>query len=197
MDERERILEAASRHCDIRERLPLVPASAQGRGLYFNSVETVLERAGKLAPYRAIYPRRLPALQFHPTTDFLERLVVGAAILAGPDRVHEGMFEIGRQNAVAFSQSLLGRALLRILSRDPRKLLEQAVAGRRQSLTYGSWELRFPSERRAVITMREEYAYFDSYMLGAGQGTFDAVDVPVRITVVVEDRFSGQHVLEW
>lgn len=194
---RQRAVDEVSRHCDLRERLALVPPSAQSRGLYFNSIETVLGRAGKLDRYRELFPERLSAIRFHPVSEFLVRLTVGASLLTSPEDVHVGMYEIGRQNAVAFSESLIGRALLRILSRDPKKLLQQAVAGRRQSLTYGSWELAFPSERKAVITMREEYAYFDSYMFGAGQGTFDAVSVPVHIWVIVHDRFSGEHVLEW
>jgi uncharacterized protein (TIGR02265 family) len=195
--ERERAIDEVSKYCDIKERIALIPPSATSRGLYFNSIETVLGRAGHLGRYREIFPEKLSALRFHPVGEFLQRLAVGAAILTSPERVHEGMFEIGRQNAVAFSQSLVGRALLRILSRDPKKLLQQAVAGRRQSLTYGSWELVFPAERSAIITMREEYAYLDSYMLGAGQGTFDAVSVPVQIKVVMHDRFSGEHILSW
>ena len=137
------------------------------------------------------------AIQWYPTADFLKRLVTSAALLTSPARVHEGMFEIGRRNAVAFSESLIGRTMLRLLSRDPQKLLQQGAAARRQSSAYGSWSLAFPEERTAVMTMVEEYTYIESYLLGAAQGTFDAIDRPVRTEVVLDDRFNGRHILKW
>jgi uncharacterized protein (TIGR02265 family) len=197
VNERERLVEEVSRHCDLRERLTLVPPSAKVRGLYFRSIEAVLARAGRAERYRELFPERFAAILWHPAAEFLVRLTTGAALLTSPERVHEGMFEIGRRNAVAFAESLLGRTMLRLLSRDPHKLLQQGVAGRRQSYSYGSWELTFPEERKAVMTMLEEYLYIESYMLGAAQGTFDAIAVPVRIEVILENRFCGRHIIVW
>jgi uncharacterized protein (TIGR02265 family) len=194
---REDALEAVYRHCDLRERLTLVPPSARVRGLYFRSIEAVLTRAGKIDRYRELFPEKFAAILWHPASELLIRLAVGGSLLTSPERVHEGMFEIGRRNAVAFAESLLGRALLRLLSRDPHKLLQQAVAGRRQSYDYGSWELSFPEERMAIMRMREEYLYIESYLLGAAQGTFDAISRPVKTEVFLEDRFSGGHILRW
>jgi len=87
--------------------------------------------------------------------------------------------------------------MLRLLSRDPRKLLQQGVAARRQSYNYGQWELSFPSDRSAVMSMTEEYAYIESYLLGAAKGTFDAISLSLQAEVVLEDRFRGRHVLAW
>jgi uncharacterized protein (TIGR02265 family) len=184
-------------HCDLTERLSLVPPSAQVRGLYFRSIEQTLERAGHLPQYRAIFPRRYSALQWQPAGEFLQRLVVGGALVASPDRVHEGMYEIGRRNAVAFAESLIGRMMLRLLSRDPRKLLQQAVAGRRQSYSYGSWQLSFPSQNEALMEMVEEYLYIESYMLGAAVGTFDAVGISVKAEATLQTPFNGRHRLTW
>jgi uncharacterized protein (TIGR02265 family) len=194
--DRERAIVEVCRYCDLNERLAVVPPSAKGRGLYFRSIETVLTRAGRIEQYRALFPTRFAAVRWQPLPEFLIQLAVGASILTSPERVQEGMFEIGRQNAIAFSESLLGRTLIRFLSRDPRRLLQQALAGRRQSMSYGNWTLTFPTERSAVVTMVEEYL-FDHYLLGAAQGTFDAISMPVRIEVVMEDRFSGKHILVW
>ena len=197
MDERSRAIEEVSRYCDVAERIALLPPSARSRGLYFRSIETVLGRAGKLERYRALFPERFSAVRWYPTHEFLTRVTVAGAMLTEAARVHEGMFEIGRQNAVAFSESLLGKTLLRLLSRDPRKLLQQGVAARRQSSAYGRWTLVFPDERSAVMSMTEEYVYIESYLLGAAQGTFDAVGMPVETEVVLEDRFNGRHLLRW
>jgi uncharacterized protein (TIGR02265 family) len=197
MDAREAAIAEVSLHCDLTERLTLVPPSAKGRGLYFRSIETVLGQAGRLEKYRTLFPERFATVLWHPISEFLVRLVVGGALLTEPARVHEGMYEIGRRNALSFSESLLGRTLLRLLSHDPKRLLQQAVAGRRQSQNYGHWSLEFPEERTAVMTMVEEYCYIDSYLLGAAQGTFDAVGVPLRAEAKLEDRFTGRHVLVW
>jgi uncharacterized protein (TIGR02265 family) len=197
VQQRERILEEVYRHCDLRERLAVMPPAAKTRGLYFRSIETVLGRAGLEHRYAELCPERFVAAAWYPCGEFLIRLAVGAALLTSPERVHEGMFEIGRRNAVAFAESLLGRVMLRVLSRNPHKLLKQAAAGRRQSTSVGTWDVTFPTERSAVITMREEYMYIESYLLGAAQGTFDAINVPVQTEVVIEDRFSGQHILRW
>src|SRR5688572_6574630 len=136
-------------------------------------------------------------MRWYPTREFLVRLTVGGALLTDPARVHDGMFEIGRRNAIEFSESLLGKTLLRLLSRDPKKLLAQGVAARRQSCSVGRWTLTFPEEGRAVMAMEEEFLYIESYLLGAAQGTFDAVGIPVRTQVVLEDRFTGRHILDW
>jgi uncharacterized protein (TIGR02265 family) len=191
------MIEDVSRYCDVAERIALIPPSAKGRGLYFRSIETVVERAGKLELYRALFPERFAAVRWYPMHQFLTRLTVGAALLTEPARVHEGMFEIGRQNALAFAESLLGRTLLRLLSRDPKKLLQQGVAARRQSCSVGRWTLSFPEERAAVVTMAEEYVYIESYMLGAARGTFDSVGIMVETEVVLDDRFNGRHILRW
>jgi len=171
------------------------PAVAKIRGLYFRSIDTALSRAGRVERYHTLFPERFAAVLWHPVGEFLTRLAVGGSLLTAPNRVHEGMFEIGRRNAVVFAESLLGRTLLRLLSRDPKRLLQQAVAGRRQSHNYGRWTLELPEERKAVMTMVEKYLYIESYLLGAAQGTFDAVGVTVRAEAKLDDRFTGRHVL--
>jgi uncharacterized protein (TIGR02265 family) len=185
------------RCCDLAERLPLVPPSAQSRGLYVTGIDRALARAGALDRFKALFPQRLLALGWYPTSDFLVRLAVGGALLAGPEKIHEGMFEIGLGNARAFAESLLGRTLIRFLDRDPRRLLKQALAGHRFGSSYGHWELELLSEREAVITMTDEYSYIESYLLGAARGTFDAIGVPLRAEAVLQSRFNGKHVLSW
>jgi uncharacterized protein (TIGR02265 family) len=194
---RTEVIAELCQHCDLVDRLPLVPPSAKVRGLYFRSIERVLADAGRRERFDALFPQRFAAVLWHPAADFLVRLAVGGALLAGPQRIHQGMFDIGQQNAVAFAESLIGRTLLRILDRDPRRLMRQAIAGRRQSFSYGRWELEFPADREAVVTMAEEYLYIESYLMGAAQGTFDAVGVHVRAEVVLQDRFNGRHILRW
>lgn len=191
------VLTEVSRYCDIEERLTLIPPSAKVRGVYCRSIDSALTEAGKIKRYRELFPRELGSLQWHPCGEFLKRLVVASALLVGPQRVHEGMLEIARRNALEFARSLLGRMLMRLLSRDPKKLLLQGVAGRRQTLSYGNWQVTFPEERMAVVSMVEEYLYIDSYSLGSARGTFDAIGVELDARVELNTKFDGRHILRW
>jgi uncharacterized protein (TIGR02265 family) len=197
MDARARAVAEVSRHCDLTERLSLLPPSVSTRGMFFSSIDATLADAGKLEAYRALFPQRMAALRWHPTAEFLTRLAVGGGMLYGPERVHDGMSEIGRRNAAAFMDSILGRTLLRLLSRDPRKVLQQGIVGHRQGVSHAVWTLEFPSERSAIMTMRQEYAYIESYYVGAAHGTFEAIDLAVHVEVELGDRFNGKHILTW
>jgi len=182
---------------DLEERLSLVPPSAMLRGLYFRNTIAVLRSAGTLPSYEAIYSESYSAVRWYPLSDFLERSAVAAALLVGPERVHEGLREIGRRNVLAFSESLIGKMLLRILPRDPVSLLKQACAGRRQSCRYGRWEVTFPEPGKAVMAMFEEYLWIESNVLGAAEGTFAAVGRDVSVTVELDSKFKGRHILTW
>lgn len=194
---REEILAEAGRYCDIQERLTLVPPSAKVRGTYCRSIDSALTEAGKFKRYRELFPRELGTLNWHPCGEFLQRLVVGGALLVGAERVQEGMLEIGRRNALEFARSLLGRMLMRLLSRDPKKLLLQGVAARRQTASYGSWQVSFPEERMAIVTMVEEYMYLESFMFGAALGTFDAIGLKCEAKAELQTKFHGRHILHW
>lgn len=196
-DSRADVIRDLCRCCDLTERLPLLPPSVKSRGVYMLGIDRALAKAGSFDKFEALFPQRPSAIPWYPMSEFLVRVTVAGALLAGPERVHQGMFEIGRGNAVIFAESLLGRALIRLLDRDPKRLLKQGIAGRRQGNTHGHWELEYPSEREAVVTMTEEYCYIESYLLGAAQGTFDAIGMPVRAQAVLQDRFNGKHVLRW
>lgn len=191
------LLSEIGRYCDVQERLLLIPPSAKLRGYYCRSIEAAVEEGGKLKRYRELFPRDLGTLQWHPAGEILKRLVVGAALLVGPERVHEGMLEMGRRNALEFARTLLGRMLMRLLSKDPKKLLLQGVAARRQTCSYGSWQITFPEERMAIMTMVEEYMYLDSWLIGAAYGTFDAIGLSLDAKCELETKFVGRHVLRW
>ncbi|HKU44141.1 MAG TPA: TIGR02265 family protein [Polyangiales bacterium] len=197
MDPRTRALREVSKHCDIEERLTLVPPSAVTRGLYFRSLEARLAHAGQSDRYHSLFPQRYAALGWYPTRDYLERVTIAAGMLRSPEHVHEGLFELARDNARAFTDGVLGQLLIRFLARDPMQLLKQGLAGRRQSAKPARWELSFPDERTAVMHLIEEYLYIESYELGAAHGTFEAAGLSVRIECQLEDRFVGKHIVRW
>ncbi|HEX2678555.1 MAG TPA: DUF2378 family protein [Polyangiales bacterium] len=185
------------KHCDLQQRLASLPPSAKVRGVFFRSIDRVLGQAGLLPRFELLFPNRPSSVPWYPFSEFLTQVAVGGAMLAGAEQVQHGMYEIGRRNAIAVAESLFGRALLRLLSPNPRNLLMQGMAARRQGFNVGTWELTFPSDRSAVMTMKEEYLYMDSYLLGAAYGTFETINVPVKVECVLDDPYNGRHFLSW
>ncbi|MBO6940657.1 MAG: TIGR02265 family protein [Deltaproteobacteria bacterium] len=194
-------LEWIAPHCDLEERLPRIPPSAQVRGIWAKILVRQLQERGLWEKYQEMLPMPTPgALGFHPARDLCVQSAVAGALVAGPEQLHQGMFEITRDNSRRFAASLLGRTLVRLLAKDPKRLAQQAIASRRQTCNYGGWELVSASEREVRIYLREEYVWIESYLLGAAVGTFEALaDDPadLRADAELEDRFHGTHVICW
>jgi uncharacterized protein (TIGR02265 family) len=191
-------MDLVAAHCDIEERLLLVPPSASLRGIYFKAIEKQLAARGVLEPYRGCFTAdRFASLSFYPISAYLERLAYAGALVASPERVHEGMLSIAKGNARAFIESVLGRLLLRVLSGDPIRLVEQAIAGRRQSTNYGHWGIVRHSERAVDVIYQQEYIWIESAIAGAGLGTFEACGLTVHMENRLVDRFNGSSFYTW
>lgn len=194
----DRAIALVAPYCDIVERLDLVPPSAQVRGIYFRSVVSQVERRGKLEAYREYFPDdRHSTLGFYPIADFLVRMACAGALVASPKRTHEGMFAICEGNSQAFIESMLGRMMLRMLSRDPIRLTEQGLAARRQSVTYGHWKIRRPAERVLEMVYENEYWWIESALAGAAKGTFDGCGIRATLETTLVDRFNGSTFVRW
>jgi uncharacterized protein (TIGR02265 family) len=192
------VLELLGDHLDLAARLEAMPPSAQIRGMYLRSVQGALERAGRSIEYRALCGTpRFSALRFYPLGEYLTHLAAGGALLKGPERVHEGMFEISRSNAAIVADSLLGRTLLRALARDPQRVLRQGVAAHRQTTRGSQWSLDFPTPRSAVMEFRDEKVWIESSLLGAAHGTMEAAGIDAKISCELRGPYDGTHFIAW
>jgi uncharacterized protein (TIGR02265 family) len=191
-------LDLIAPHCDIVSRLEAVPPSAAGRGVFFRIIERQLERRNLLDAYNELFPERSHwSINYYPLSDFMVRLACAGALIASPERIHEGMHELARTHSAIFSKTLLGRTLIRLLSRDPVRLAEQALAARRQSWNYGHWELVRHGERELEMVYRNEYVWLESYMTGAAQGTFESCGVTPILETRLVDKFNGSTIITW
>jgi uncharacterized protein (TIGR02265 family) len=174
----ERAIALVAPHCDLVERLEVVPPSAQVRGLYLKSLETILQRGDRASLYREYFSgERWSPIRMYPLRDYMIRLAVAGASLHSPARVHEGMHDVWRTNATTFAGSLLGRAMLRLLSHDPVRLTEQGLAARRQTFQYGHWEIVRHGPRSIEMVYREEYIWIESAIAGGAVGAFAACGI--------------------
>ncbi|MGC4068257.1 MAG: TIGR02265 family protein [Polyangiaceae bacterium] len=180
------------------ERLSDVPPSAQVRGLYFRSFLGILRQAGDFSGYERYFPNESwSSLTYYPLSDYLLRLALAGALITSKQSIHEGILLITQRNAAAFESSVLGRVLLRLLARDPVRLTEQAVSARRQSTTYGEWELVKRDQRCLEMIYRGEYMWIESAIAGAALGSFEACSLKPHLETKLKDKYNGSTIVRW
>jgi uncharacterized protein (TIGR02265 family) len=194
----ERALELVGAYCDLEARLRDVPSSARIRGVWVRSMEAELARHEKLEQFREWFPgERASVLRWYPVSSFLTQLAVAGALVASPAEVHRGMYEIGRGNARGFADSLMGRTLIRLLSPDPTRVIQQGAAARRQSATYGRWTVEVPAERTVRMVMQAEYVWIESYFRGSAVGTYQAIRCEANVSVTLSGPYDGVVQITW
>jgi uncharacterized protein (TIGR02265 family) len=195
---RQRIVEHVAPHCDIVRRLADVPASACVRGVYFRAALEELGRRGLRGAFEEVVRETDRSIfTLYPATDYLLWLAFAGSLVAGPARVHAGMRELSRANAVYYGQSLLGRSLLRLLSRDPIRQLHQAVQSKRAVTNYGRWRIVEEGERHAVVRLEDEYVWIESALLGAALGGLESCGIQPTAEARLHDPYNGDLVFRW
>lgn len=157
-----------------------------------------LKQVGKLEEYREYFPDdRWSMLTYYPLASFMLRVAVAGAIMASPFEIHHGMHQAMRLNATTFASTVLGRALFRILAKDPIRLTEQAMAARRQAMSYGEWSIVSRGPRHIETAYRSEYLWIESAIAGSAVGTFDACNLVATVETRLDDRFNGSTLITW
>jgi hypothetical protein len=198
MDPLASALEFIEPHCDIAERLRAVPRTAFVRGVAFCSITEALLQAGKLSGYAQRFgtPRH-DSLALYPLSEYMIHLASAAGFLYSPKTVYEGIGEISRLNAVAFTASVLGQALFQELASEPGQLLAQGIAMRRQVSKYGSWELQKHGPCHLEVRYRDEYVWIRQAWTYAAIGTFESCHIKPRITTTLDTPYSGSTHFRW
>lgn len=192
------VLDLVAPHCDLVDRLDAVPPSAQVRGVFFRNIERELERRDRLDAYYELFPsQRRWSISYYSLSEYLVRLACAGALVTSPERLHEGIFELARTNSTCFAKSVLGKALIRLLARDPVRLCEQGLAARRQTATYGHWELVRRGVSEVEMIYRNEYVWIESFVAGGAQGTFESCGITPILETALIDRFNGSTLVRW
>ena len=193
----ERALDLVGPHCDIEKRLRDIPASARVRGIWVHNIERELTRLGLKEKYLGYVGSSPSALAWYPLDGAVVRLAVAGALAASPRELSAGLRQLARAQAVHFADSLLGRTMLRLLSTDPVRVLQQGAAARRQTCSYGRWDYDFGTPRKCVVTHVDEYAWLDSQVIGSAEGTMEAIGVPATFDLVLSDPYNGVLTITW
>ncbi|MBK8252332.1 MAG: DUF2378 family protein [Polyangiaceae bacterium] len=195
---RQRVVELLAPHCDIVARLKAVPVSARVRGIYFRALLDELSRRGLRAAYETvIHETDRSAFMLYPTSDYLVWLAFAGSLVASPAEVHRGMHELHRGHSVYFGQSLLGRSLLRLISRDPVRQLHQAIQSKRAVTNYGRWYMLDEGPNHATIRLEDEYVWIESALLGGALGGLEACGIRPTCETKLRDPYNGDLAFRW
>ncbi len=194
------LFEAAQEHCDIAERLESVKAEQAVRGVWFSMLrDEVARRGGGRGEQfdREFGPHDFVTFKMYPVAEYLKRLVVAGALVASPEKVHEGMLDLHRTSVRYFAQSLLGRAIVSLVRPTPLGLYRQISRGRMHIATYGKWIIEPAGDRELKIRIVDEPVYIESAQLGGVLSTLDVCGVEGSATVEMHDRFEGTATVRW
>jgi len=195
---RQRIVELLAPHCDIVTRLRAVPAAARVRGLYFRALTDEMSRRGLRAAFEeVIHDSDRSAFTLYPLSDYLVWLAFAGSLAGSPADVHQGMRDLHRGHSLYFGQSLLGRSLLRLISRDPIRQLHQAVQSKRAVTNYGRWSVVDEGPGRATVRLQDEYVWIESALLGGALGGLEACGIRPTAEVKLTDPYNGDLVFRW
>lgn len=195
---RQRIVELLAPHCDIATRLKAVPAAARVRGLYFRALVDEMSRRGLRSAFEeVIHDSDRSAFMLYPLTDYLVWLAFAGSLAAGPSSVHRGMHELHRGHSLYFGQSLLGRSLLRLISRDPIRQLHQAIQSKRAVTNYGRWSIVDEGPGRATVRLQDEYVWIESALLGGALGGLESCGIRATAEVKLQDPYNGDLIFRW
>lgn len=195
---KQRIVELLAPHCDITTRLKQVPATARMRGLYFRATLDELGRRGLRSAFETvIHETERSAFMLYPLTDYILWVAYAGSLITSPARVHTGMYELARSHSLYFGQSLLGRSLLRLISRDPIRQMHQAVQSKRAVSNYGRWFIADEGPRHIVFRLEDEYVWIESSLLGGAVGGLESCGVNPTVEVQLRDPFNGDLSFKW
>lgn len=195
---RARIVELLAPHCDIATRLAATPHHARIRGIYFRAIIEELTRRGLRSAFQeTVTDSERSTFTLYPAADYLVWTAFAGSLIESPASVHQGMHELHRGYSLYFAQSLLGRSLLRLISRDPGRQLHQAIQSKRAVTNYGRWTMIEEGPGRAVIRLEDEYVWMESALLGGALGGLESCGVQPTAEVKLRDPFNGEIAFRW
>ncbi len=195
---RQRIVELLAPHCDIATRLKACPPTARVRGLYFRALVDEMSRRGLRSAFEeVIHDSDRSAFTLYPLSDYLTWLAFAGSLVHSPADVHIGMRDLHRGHSLYFGQSLLGRSLLRLISRDPIRQLHQAVQSKRAVTNYGRWTVCDEAPGRATVRLQDELVWIESALLGGALGGLEACGIHPTAEVRLIDAYNGDILFRW
>jgi uncharacterized protein (TIGR02265 family) len=147
---------------DLVLRLSLATPKDTAKGMFFNgalaSVRTWLDDAAAARCQAASEEKRFIDFFNYPITSFLNLTFTAADLLKPKMATHEEVFRrFGRQATDDFLASTVGKMLLALAGKDPRRLLTAIPGGYKTAVSYGERAVEFVGDKRCRFTMKRDF----------------------------------------
>lgn len=146
---------------ELAQLIAVATPTDTSRGLNFNTVfDLVKDMAGEDAVKKLDPNGKGKRIDFfaYPITEYLPITWDAADRLELKLGSTDGFFrELGRRTVSGFLGSLLGRTVLAMSGRDPRRVLASGPAGYRSAVSYGERKVEFLGERSARMSFERDF----------------------------------------
>ena len=132
----------------------------------------------------------------YPVAEYLRRLVVAGALVASPEKVHEGMLNLHRMS-VRYFRGLVGRAIVSLVRPTPLGFFQQIARSRMHIATYGRWIIDPIAEHKMRVRILDEPVYVESAQLGGVLSSLNVCGVEGSAKLEMHEPFSGTFTVEW
>jgi uncharacterized protein (TIGR02265 family) len=193
------VFEQAAQHIDVVDRLTRIRRDQLARGVWFRMLREEVARRGHVRAYDAEGgPHEATTFKMYPLDDYLRRLVIAGALIASPEKVHDGMRDLHRESVRYFTKSILGRLIISVMRPTPHDLLQQIERSRPHVANYGTFRYERRGPRAAAMHLSDEPVYIESAQLGSMLSTLDACGITdARTEITLHSFSSGTILAEW
>ena len=146
---------------DLEQRIAAATPADTSRGLNFNTLfHLVRERLGEDAAKRCDPAGRGSRIDFfsYPVAEYLRALAPAieklGPLLGGADGVLD---ELGRRTGGGFLSSALGKTILTLAGRDPRRLVSSGPAAYRGAVSYGERTVEWLGDKHARMVFKRDF----------------------------------------
>lgn len=157
---------------DTQAQIARCPEAAVVKGLFFQDILDACAKARVKQP-----GARNRYVQFidYPAREYMELLVAAAGLLHPREPIRNGLRRLGRSSYPALADTLIGKAIFGVAGNDFGTILSLASRAYSVSTKPGEATLAERTERRAVVQLREIWAFPDSHQVGVFEGALIAV----------------------
>ncbi len=177
---------------DFNQRMALARADDTAKGMFFNGVTLAVSRLLGAEAARSVVEasseKKFVDFFNYPITSFLKMSFTAAALLEDVAGGHDAAFrKLGTQATNDFLGTAVGKTLLMLAGRDPKRLLSAVPGAFKTCVSYGERKMEFAGDTRGTMTMRRDFMPFPYH-----EGVLEAVLLALGVKdVKVKGRALG------
>lgn len=179
------IFEQASNFCDVKERMRGAPLHHRVRAHFFANLRCIVAamKPNLVEAYDREAGETVRGFGMHPVRDYVRRLAIAGAIVAGPEHVIAGIEEVHRRTMYRFMGSSILRGVVSIAKLTPILWCESQRTDRFRhiAVNYGACSYDRLGQRSIAVHFDDEHVWPDHAMVGMCRGLLDGCGLQGRV----------------